>query len=476
MQPSNNNSGPPPSSVTAAQVQGDDCPAALLDLGQLAAALHDKLVKGEEKNAQFKISLSLVLAQAKKVCDKGGFTAFHKRFCPRLSSRAKELLQIETGKKTLEDVRAETRERVARYRAKQKSALQPVTASQAVTHNPEEAQPPAEQVTDKPEAATEQPAPAPAVGDDDGAQAHRDYHKAHEKGETGKIDETGKIGETVEVIADETVEVIAGGEHGHGAGPEEEAPDGAAGEQPAEPAWDDEGTIISLTPAARELVEELEAARNSKIEELKEQLKEYHEAVQADDLAEQARLTDATALAKWLKANVSVEVLKEVAEKIGTGDAPSAAWASVNPGAGTKSFDEIVKTITRARYDLEECEWVPSTQRNEVKRQIKTLHEVEVRLHKVAEPAAKPAKSDGERYRRNHRSRQPADKSDSNKLFNFKGLTADELKERYLEIQRLAAEHPNQVPAKVLAAIKKLVPREPLVNWLEQRRNGGDAT
>ena len=50
------------------------------------------------------------------ICDKGGFNAFRKRHCPSLGkSRAYELLAIATGKKSIEQSRAEGRARQERH-------------------------------------------------------------------------------------------------------------------------------------------------------------------------------------------------------------------------------------------------------------------------------------------------------------------------------------------------------------------------
>jgi hypothetical protein len=53
-----------------------------------------------------------------------GFEAFHSKFCPELGqSRTYELLAIAAGTKTVEQLRAETRERVARHRAEKASSV-----------------------------------------------------------------------------------------------------------------------------------------------------------------------------------------------------------------------------------------------------------------------------------------------------------------------------------------------------------------
>ena len=51
-------------------------------------------------------------------CDKSGFKAFREKFFPDLGkSRFYELLQVATDKRSLREIRAITRERVARHRA-----------------------------------------------------------------------------------------------------------------------------------------------------------------------------------------------------------------------------------------------------------------------------------------------------------------------------------------------------------------------
>jgi hypothetical protein len=113
---------PPP--LTAEQIE-KDCPALVEDLGKRIAAHYDKLVKSEEKAEQHKIAISQLLTQAKGACDKDGFMAFRKRFCPKLSkSRAHELLQIASGKKSIEDVRAATAGRMKKHRAVKKAAAE----------------------------------------------------------------------------------------------------------------------------------------------------------------------------------------------------------------------------------------------------------------------------------------------------------------------------------------------------------------
>ncbi len=106
-----------PSLLTAELIQ-THCPTYLQDLGKRIAAHYDKLVQYEDKAEQHKIAIGQLLVQAKEACDAGGFAAFRERFCPNLGkSRAYELLAIAAGKKTIEETKTATRERVQRHRA-----------------------------------------------------------------------------------------------------------------------------------------------------------------------------------------------------------------------------------------------------------------------------------------------------------------------------------------------------------------------
>jgi hypothetical protein len=118
---------PPPHSpqlVTAAQIK-KGCPAEVETLGRQIAARLQK-VRDYEAKAQEKAGVELrkaddnwttvtqLLAEAKAKCDAGGFKAFKERYCPNLGrSRIYELLQIGSGKKTVEQVKAEGRGRKA---------------------------------------------------------------------------------------------------------------------------------------------------------------------------------------------------------------------------------------------------------------------------------------------------------------------------------------------------------------------------
>jgi hypothetical protein len=116
----NNNSGV--GLLTAAQVE-KSCPVRLQDLGKRIAAHLAKAAQCDEKVEQHRISAGQLLAEAKKACDGGGFNAFREKFFPNLGkSRAYELLAIATNKKSVEETRADTRERTARSRANKKEA------------------------------------------------------------------------------------------------------------------------------------------------------------------------------------------------------------------------------------------------------------------------------------------------------------------------------------------------------------------
>jgi hypothetical protein len=118
------------SHITAAQIK-KGCPTEVAALGCRIAA-HLEKMRNYEAKAHAKAGIELrkaednwitvtqLLAEAKAKCDVGGFEAFKEKYCPDLSrSRIYELLQIGRGKKTLEEVRAEKRERVSKSRSKE---------------------------------------------------------------------------------------------------------------------------------------------------------------------------------------------------------------------------------------------------------------------------------------------------------------------------------------------------------------------
>jgi hypothetical protein len=68
-------------------------------------------------------SIKYLLREAEQLCDgPDGFIAFKQTYCPELGrSRTYELLAVERGRKTVEQIRAAGRERVAKHRAAQRT-------------------------------------------------------------------------------------------------------------------------------------------------------------------------------------------------------------------------------------------------------------------------------------------------------------------------------------------------------------------
>ena len=91
-------------------------------MGERIAVHLEKARKCEEKAEQHYTAIAQHLAKAKETCDDGGFDAFREKFCPDLGrTRVYELLSIGANKKSIEQVRAETRARTAKSRANKKS-------------------------------------------------------------------------------------------------------------------------------------------------------------------------------------------------------------------------------------------------------------------------------------------------------------------------------------------------------------------
>jgi hypothetical protein len=160
--------------ITAADVE-KGCPVVLQDLGERIAAHLERARKCEEKAEQHYTSVAKLLVNAKKVCDEGGFTAFRERFCPKFSqSRAYELLSIANDKKSVEEIRAATRARVAKHRANK--AADAVTVAES-TESAHEAITPAGGVgtiNTAPEQPPEPAKPRSTVMPNDGALNHVD--------------------------------------------------------------------------------------------------------------------------------------------------------------------------------------------------------------------------------------------------------------------------------------------------------------
>ena len=103
--------------LTAAQItKGKNLPARLISIGREVEAKVIKFDTYETKAADMAVSISCLLKEAADYCDRGGFNAFRKRHCPSLGrSRAYELLAIASGKKTIEQSRAQRRARQERH-------------------------------------------------------------------------------------------------------------------------------------------------------------------------------------------------------------------------------------------------------------------------------------------------------------------------------------------------------------------------
>jgi hypothetical protein len=114
---------------TAEQVE-TKCPERLRDIGKLIAARLEKIDKQIEQAENHSISVNQLITQAKALCDEGGFNAFREKFFPNLGkSRVYELLAIGTSKKSVEEVKARTRARVAKYRANKAASSVSVTVT-----------------------------------------------------------------------------------------------------------------------------------------------------------------------------------------------------------------------------------------------------------------------------------------------------------------------------------------------------------
>jgi hypothetical protein len=118
---------------TCAQIE-KDCPVKLQDLGKRINVHLTKAAQCDDKAEQHRVSAGQLLAEAKAACDGGGFNKFRELCCPSLAkSRAHELLQIASGKKTVEETKAATRERVNRHRAAKAAALKVPASQPSVT-------------------------------------------------------------------------------------------------------------------------------------------------------------------------------------------------------------------------------------------------------------------------------------------------------------------------------------------------------
>lgn len=121
--------------VTAAQIE-TDCPLRLQQIGHEITERLAKVDKQAQLANDYLIAINQLLAEAKKLCDGGGFKKFREQFCPQLGkSQAYAMLAIAAGKKTFIGHRTEERERKRKTRANQKAA--PAANSGTVPENSE---------------------------------------------------------------------------------------------------------------------------------------------------------------------------------------------------------------------------------------------------------------------------------------------------------------------------------------------------
>ena len=132
-----------PNKVTAAQIEKAlRLPPRLQEIGKEINARLAKVDAAFEQAENHKIAISQLLGETKALCDEGGFEVFREKFCLGLSnSRSYELHAIAAGRKTIEQTKAETRERQTKHRAKTmaklaeaKAKLAEIEAANPVSH------------------------------------------------------------------------------------------------------------------------------------------------------------------------------------------------------------------------------------------------------------------------------------------------------------------------------------------------------
>jgi hypothetical protein len=128
---------PAPPKISARQIETD---ARLQQLGKEITERLEKARKYDQLAEDHIIAVNARIAEAKELCDDGGFKKFRELFCPQLGkAQAYVLHAIGAGKKTLEQHRNEQRDRQRKSRSNRKSPPPnsvTVTEHQR-THNPE---------------------------------------------------------------------------------------------------------------------------------------------------------------------------------------------------------------------------------------------------------------------------------------------------------------------------------------------------
>jgi hypothetical protein len=116
--------------ITAAQI-GEECPACLQEIGEEIAKRFNEAQKHAKLLDDQVIELMKLFAEAEELCDRGGFNAFREKFFPNLrKSRVYEWLAIASNRKSIEETKASTRERVAKHRANKAEPSVSVTATE----------------------------------------------------------------------------------------------------------------------------------------------------------------------------------------------------------------------------------------------------------------------------------------------------------------------------------------------------------
>jgi len=97
-------------------------------LRQAAAHIKDG-ERSDHKAFEYYRKAGLLLLKIRQRCNSGGFEALCKKYCNISRSRANELIAIATGKKTLEQIRAENAKRQAELQQRRKAAVEIVEAA-----------------------------------------------------------------------------------------------------------------------------------------------------------------------------------------------------------------------------------------------------------------------------------------------------------------------------------------------------------
>jgi hypothetical protein len=105
---------------TAALIE-TSCPVRLQQIGKEIGKRLERARKQHQLAEDHLIAVNKLIAEAKALCDGGGFDKFRELFCPQLGkSQAYAMLAIAAGKKTLAEHRTAERKRKQKSRANQR--------------------------------------------------------------------------------------------------------------------------------------------------------------------------------------------------------------------------------------------------------------------------------------------------------------------------------------------------------------------